>query len=255
MTAGEIIDALEQSAPLAAQESWDNCGLMCGNRNTECRGVMLCLDVTESVVAEAVAHGCNLIVSHHPLIFKGIKAVSDHTVQGRALISAIKHDVAVYAAHTSLDNAPWPWNVSCRMAEMVGAAPIKPLSAAGTGVVAELPQAMKPREFAAAVKDAFKAERLRLSSCGREIKRVAFGSGACGSLIPDAIALGADAMVTSDVRYHDFLDYGREIFIVDMTHFDSEKCTKLIFKEIISQNISNFVPILCSEEHNPIEFL
>lgn len=252
---GQIIDAIEEAAPRSLQEQWDNSGLLCGSPSVPCRGVMLCLDVTPSVVRQAVDAGCNLIVSHHPLIFKGIKAVSDTTPQGLALILAIKNDIAVYCAHTSLDNAPSPWGVSHEMAAMLGAHVKGVMSPTGTGVIAALPSPQMPEELLKQVKTLFSASGLRHSHLpSGAIERIALGSGACGFLIPDAIAAGAGAIVTSDVRYHDFLDYGESIFIIDLTHFDTEKITKAIFKRIISQKFSNFAPVLCASEPNPIEF-
>lgn len=255
ITVGQIIEAIETAAPRALQEQWDNSGLLCGSSKAECRGVMLCLDVTPDVVLQAIEAGCNLIIGHHPLIFKGIKAISDTTMQGRALIMAIKNDIAVYCAHTSLDNAPSPWGVSHEMAAILGAKVESVLSETGTGVIATLPFATEASDFLIRVKDAFTASGLRHSALpAQKITKVALGSGACGFLIPDAIAAGAQVIVTSDVRYHDFLDYGQDIFIVDLTHFDTEKITKAIFKRIISQKFSNFAPVLCAREHNPIEF-
>lgn len=253
----QIIQAIEQAAPLSLQEEWDNCGLLVGSSARPCTGVMLALDVTPSVVSQAIETGCNLIVSHHPLIFKGVKVINDLTPQGAAIIEAIEGGVSVYCAHTSLDNAPAPFGVSCMMAEILGADIISPLSASGTGVLARLRQPLSPSEFAAKVREAFTSRGARISS-GADvgmIELVALGSGACGFLIPQAIDAGAQAMVTSDVRYHDFLDYGKSIFIVDLTHFDTEKCTKEIFKRIISQKIPNFADVFCASENNPIDYL
>ena len=255
MTIGQIIEAIEQAAPRSLQEQWDNSGMVCGSSRQECRGVMVCLDVTPSVVSQAIETGCNLIVSHHPLIFKGIKTVCDDTLQGEALIMAIKYDIAVYSAHTSLDNAPAPWGVSHEMARLLGAETESVISPAGTGVFAQLSAPETPLNFLERVKATFEAQCVRHSVIPQGmISRIALGSGSCGFLIPDAISAGADAIVTSDVRYHDFLDYGNRIFIIDLTHFDTEKITKAIFKRIISQKFSNFAPVLCASEPNPIEF-
>lgn len=253
---GQIISAIEEAAPRSLQEDWDNSGLLVGSRAAQCTGVMLGLDVTPDVISQAKECGCNLVIAHHPLIFKGIKVVNDSTPQGRALIDAIKSDIAVYCAHTSLDNAPAPWGVSCEMARLLGAEVIRPLSESGTGVLARLPRPVDATRFALDCRNAFEASRLRHSAYPlKEIQTLALGSGACGFLIPEAIAAGADAIVTSDVRYHDFLDYSDRIFIIDLTHFDTEKCTKDIFKRIISQKIPNFADVFCASETNPIEYL
>ncbi len=256
ITVKQLIDAIEQAAPLAVQEQWDNSGLLVGSSDRECRGAMLALDVTPSVVDQARRCGCNLIIAHHPLIFKGIKTINPTTPQGLALIMAIKADIAVYCAHTSLDNAAAPWGVSCEMAATLGVEPEFTLSPSGTGVIATLSCPEDPKDFALKCKRLFSASGLRHSQLpAKSIARIALCGGACGFLIPDAIAAGADAIVTSDVRYHDFLDYGNHLFIVDLTHFDTEKCTKQIFKRIISQNFPNFADVFFANEPNPIDYL
>ncbi len=100
----ELTSYLEQIAPLAYQESYDNCGLLLGDAQSELRGVLVSLDVTEEVVQEAIERGCNLIVAHHPLIFKGLKKITGRNYVERTAILAIKNDIAVYAIHTNLDN-------------------------------------------------------------------------------------------------------------------------------------------------------
>ena len=104
MTIAEIITPLEKLAPLAYQESYDNCGLLTGNSNWECSGVLCTLDVTEAVVLEAKEKGCNLIVAHHPIIFSGLKKITGKNYVEQTVIAAIKNDIAIYAIHTNLDN-------------------------------------------------------------------------------------------------------------------------------------------------------
>lgn len=252
----DIISAIEEAAPRSLQEQWDNSGLVLGTGSRPCTGVMLCLDVTPDVVAQARRQGCNLIVSHHPLIFKGIKVLNDTTPQGAALIDAIKADIAVYSAHTSLDNAPVPYGVSTEMARILDAEILSPISPTGTGVITRLRAPMAPETFRTTCAERFNAVGVRSSAPpSAPIQTVALGSGACGFLIPDAIAAGAQAILTSDVRYHDFLDYANRIFIVDLSHFDTEKCTKQIFSRIISQKIPNFANVFCADETNPIEYV
>ena len=103
-TVGEIIHVLEQFAPSALQENYDNAGLIVGSLEDEVNGVLLCLDSTEPVIDEAIRHGCNLIIAHHPIIFKGIKKINGKNYVERAIIKAIKNNISIYAAHTNLDN-------------------------------------------------------------------------------------------------------------------------------------------------------
>lgn len=114
----DILQAIEAVAPLSLQESYDNAGLLAGNRDDEARGVVVCIDVTEEVVDEAVSLGANLIVAHHPLIFKPLKSLTGSSCIERTLIKAVKNDVAIYAAHTNMDNAAN--GVNFKMAEMLG---------------------------------------------------------------------------------------------------------------------------------------
>lgn len=117
-TVGDIARAIEEFAPLSWQESYDNVGLQLGDRSREATGALLCIDVTEEVVDEAIARNVNLIVSHHPLLFKGVKSLTGKSAVERTVIKAIRNDIAVYSAHTNLDNAPG--GVNYRIAEILG---------------------------------------------------------------------------------------------------------------------------------------
>ena len=122
----EIIKEIEQVAPLPLQEDFDNAGVQVGDTNLPATGVLLCLDVTEEVIDEAIERDCNLIVSHHPLAFKPFKSLTGATYVERCIMKACKHDLVVYAAHTNLDNAPG--GVNFRMAEMIGLQNVRVLS-------------------------------------------------------------------------------------------------------------------------------
>jgi len=104
MTISFITSLLEKIAPLSLQEDYDNAGLITGNKNWECKGALVCLDVTEEILEEAIQQNCNLIIAHHPIVFKGIKKFSGNSYVERAVIKAIKNDIAIYACHTNLDN-------------------------------------------------------------------------------------------------------------------------------------------------------
>jgi len=118
MTVREITSILESFAPLAFQEDYDNSGLIVGNANMEVKGILLTIDVTPLVVAEAAAKGLNLIIAHHPIIFKGLKRLAGNSYVERVVIDAIKNDIAIYAAHTNVDSVVG--GVSFKMAELLG---------------------------------------------------------------------------------------------------------------------------------------
>lgn len=104
MTISLITSLLEKKAPLSLQEDYDNAGLITGNKNWECKGALVCLDVTEEILDEAIQQNCNLVIAHHPIVFKGLKKFSGNNYVERAVVKAIKNDIAIYACHTNLDN-------------------------------------------------------------------------------------------------------------------------------------------------------
>jgi dinuclear metal center YbgI/SA1388 family protein len=126
MTIQQIITEIESFAPLAYQEDYDNCGLLTGNKNQECTGAILSLDCIESVIDEAIENKCNLIISHHPIIFSGLKKITGNTYIERTIIKAIKNDIAIYAAHTNVDNVTK--GVNFKIAEKLGLKNIKILA-------------------------------------------------------------------------------------------------------------------------------
>ncbi len=262
-TIQHIIGAIESIAPLSLQESWDNTGLLVGHAEPgrECTGVMLCVDVTPGIVEQAAERGCNLIISHHPLIFKGLKHINGTSRVEVSVIMAIRNDIAIYCCHTSIDKAI-NLGVSQRMARMLGLTDIEVLSpepttpGAGLGAIGTLSAPLLPQELVDRVKATFGSPIARCSSVpSMPITRMALCGGSGGEFIPDAVARGAQAYINSDTRYHDFSDWGERIFIIDIGHFESEQCTKQIFSEIITEKFPNFAHCYFADEYNPISYL
>ncbi len=150
MSIQEITTFLESIAPASLQESYDNAGLITGNANWHCTGVLTSLDVTEAVVAEALTQNCNLIVAHHPLIFKGLKKITGNNYVEKTMIAAIKNDIAIYAIHTNLDNVMD--GVNGKMADTLGLINRKILSPK-KGMIKKLVTYV-PHEFAEKVRTA-----------------------------------------------------------------------------------------------------
>lgn len=260
----DIIAAIEAEAPLILQESWDNSGLQVGHADRECTGVLLALDPSEEVVEEAKAGGCNLIVTHHPLIFHAPRRITGDTAQQRIIERALCSGIAIYSAHTSLDNAPRGLNRHA--AALLGLEGVKPLvpsdliEGAGSGAVGTLPKPLSGPEFVALVKARFGSPVVRCSaaidrySSGVQISRVALCTGSGSSMLADAERSGAQVFLTSDTRYHDFIDHGREsLMIADIGHHESELAARDIFYRLISEKFSNFAVRLSeSDITNPI---
>lgn len=256
----DIATVIEEFAPKRLQESYDNTGLQVGNPEMEVSAVLLCLDVTEDIIKEALERHCNLIVTHHPLLFKGLKEITGKTSTERIVITAIQENLAIYSAHTNLDSA-WE-GVSHEIAHILNLKSLRVLEpkegnpSAGLGVIGEI-QPTPKLEFLRKIKNDFKVKCLRYSAQSPQlvVRRVAVCGGAGASLIKAAIENGADLIVTGDVKYHDFTTYGLDIIIADIGHYESELCTKEIFSRIIRGTYHDCVTYFAESETNPVKYM
>ncbi len=365
MLIGHITAELETYAPIPLQEDYDNSGLIIGSPAQECTGVLLAVDVTPSIVQEAIDYGCNLIVAHHPLIFKGLKRLTGQTSVEQSTIMAIRAGIAIYACHTCLDSATG--GVSHKLAQMLELNDIRVLEPqshklmklstfvpddyvemvrmslfdagageignydccsyilngegtfrakdganpfvgeigsihtenetrvevllptwrrhaveealrqshpyeepaydfiatenlsylTGLGAVGNLSATITARQLVDKVKQTFNSPIARCTSYDMDapIRRVALCGGSGSSLINKAITSGAQAFITSDTKYHDFVEYAKSILIIDIGHFESENCTKEIFYHIITKKFPNFAVRCSNAEINPINYL
>lgn len=260
MTVGDIAKAIEDFAPLQLQESYDNAGLQVGNPDMQVSSVLLCLDVTDEIISEAHQRECNMIVSHHPLIFKGLKHLTGATPTERMVMTALASGIAVYSAHTNLDSAFE--GVSYEIANSLGVTdcrPLRPLPGdprtglGVTGIVKPTPRL----EFLRGIKEIFGVKCLRYSARDPRIvvRRVAICGGSGGSMIEDAIRAGADVYVTGDLRYHDFTSFGGEIILADIGHYESELCSQKIFSRVIRERFPDVATYFAEAESNPIKIL
>jgi dinuclear metal center YbgI/SA1388 family protein len=363
MTTGELCRYLEQQIPPSLQESYDNSGLQTGSYRQTVSSALLTIDVNEAVVAEAAARGCNLIISHHPVIFSPLKRITDTTSSQRALIAAIKNDITIYSAHTNLDSVHG--GVSYKMASKLGlvnpvvlapvseklvklvtfvpsehlekvreaiflagaghignydscgyelqgvgtfrgnenstpfvgtrgelhsepetrfetimpafltgkvikalteahpyeepAFDIYPLlnrwSKAGMGCLGLLETPLDSDEFLRLVKQTFGARHLRYSGHrSQKIQKIALCGGAGISLLQEAIASGADAFVTGDIKYHQFAEAEMELLLVDAGHYETEKFSMEIIYDLIIKKFPNFALRFSETITNPINY-
>ena len=261
MKAKQVLDALEQYAPLPLQDSYDNAGLQIGlTAEQEVTGALLCLDVTEAIVDEAERMGCNLVVAHHPLLFRGLKSITGQNYVERCVIKAIQKGIGIYAAHTNLDNAEGGLNY--RIAETIGLTNLAFLDAkpgttvAGAGVIGELPMAEDELEFLKRIKALFGVQCIRHTQlCGRKIQRVALCGGAGGFLLSNAISQGADAFLTGEMRYHDYFGHESDLLIAEMGHYESEQYTIDLFAEVLHRQFPELKIVKTSLNTNPINYL
>lgn len=251
----KIIEALETLAPLALQEDYDNSGLQVGTPDQEVTGVLICLDITEEVVAEAVRKGCGLIVSHHPLIFRPLKSITDATYQQRCVLEAVRHGIAIYSAHTSLDNAED--GVNHRIASLIGLRDLEWLEekgAGGSGVVGDLPVPEDAAAFLARLKATFGIKCLMHTALpGAPVRRVALCGGAGSFLMDAARAKGADCFITGEISYHHFFEAGG-LLLVAMGHYQSEQFTKDLLRDFLAERFPGLRLELTETDTNPIQY-
>jgi dinuclear metal center YbgI/SA1388 family protein len=363
VTIREITRVLEALAPLSLQESYDNAGLLTGSPDQQVSRILVTLDTTEAVIDEAISKGCQLVIAHHPVIFGGLKRLNGSNYVERTVIKAIKHDIAIYAIHTNLDNVHH--GVNHKIASRIGlknlrilapvkgqlkklvtfvphahleavqqalfaagcgsignydecsfgtsgtgtfrasetanpytgskgqrhlepetrietifpayaqAAVVKALKTAhpyeevaydiysldnehpmiGAGMMGELEQPLSPQEFLEHLKRSMNLEMIRYTQTpNNQISKVAVCGGAGSFLIKKALAAGADAYVTGDVKYHEFFDAENRLMITDIGHYESEIFTTGLLKDVILEKFPTFAVLLSEITTNPINY-
>ncbi|MBR1839171.1 MAG: Nif3-like dinuclear metal center hexameric protein [Prevotella sp.] len=256
----DVIDALDGFAPLPLQEDFDNAGLQVGLTEAEVSGALLCLEATEQIVDEAVEKGCNLIVTHHPLIFHKLRQVSDADYVQRTVMKAIRHDITIVSMHTNLDSAEG--GVNYMIARRLGAdmQSVKLLGEhevngimGGLGIVCQLPEAMGAADFIDKVKETFGVKVAMTNELlQRPVKRVAICGGAGSFMLPQAVEAQADAFLTGEMHYHEYFGHEQEIQIVVIGHYESEQYTINLLEEIIKAKCPEVRTCMTELVTNPI---
>ena len=247
MSIKQITDIIERFAPLEWQESYDNAGLIVGRPDDEVHKALLAVDVTEEVLDEAEAEGCDLVITHHPIVFRCVER-------------AIRSRIALYACHTNLDSAPG--GMSWRLAEMLGVGNLRVLQpsetgdGAGFGVVGELPEAIDTVEFMRIIQRRLEVSVIRYSDIATSgVRRVAVCTGAGASLIGEARRAGADIYITADMKYNDFMAPDKALTVADIGHFESEYCAIQLIFDILSKNLCTFAVRKSERSRNPVNYL
>ena len=259
MKVREVLSALERFAPLPLQESWDNAGLQIGLTEAEASGALLCLDVTEKIIDEALAKGCNLVVSHHPLLFRGLKTISDQNQVQRTVWKAIQAGICVVSMHTNMDNARG--GVNFKIAERLGLQNVRFGNAdadapSGSWVMGELERPMVACDFVLHVKRQLEAESAMCNELlRRPISRVAICGGAGDFLLDEAIEAGADAFLTGEMHYHQYFGHEQQVQLCVVGHYESEHFTTEVFRDIINRDCPGVKTCIAETNTNPILYL
>lgn len=258
----ELTDYLDLQVHPEYQEDYDNAGFLLGDPETECTGALVALDLTPAVIDEARQRGANCIVTHHPFIFGGLKRITTDTLTGRMVHDLIHNNMAVYAAHTNLDNLTD--GVNGALAERLGLTDchiLRPMAGlnddrVGAGMIGSLPYPIPTEMFLNQLKSTLGLPLLRTSEhCRQAISRVAFCGGAGSFLIDDAIRQKADIYLTGDMKYHDFQRAEGRIILTDIGHYESEQFCKELIYSIISKKFSNFACFISEHGRSFVRFI
>ena len=260
MTVKDILNCITEIAPLHWQESYDNAGLQVGDLNAEAHKALICLDITEAIVDEAIAKKCDLIVSHHPLIFRGLKHLTPETYIERAVMKAVKHDIAMISMHTNLDNSYL--GVSRVLADRLGLKNLNLLQPSesepelcGAGMVGEFDEPMEETAFLQRVAETISSPCLRHSALtGRKIQKVALCGGSGSPFMPDALRQKVDAYLTADIKYHDFFVPEGNVLLVDGGHFETEQFTKELICDLIRKKFPTFAAEIAETRTNAVYY-
>lgn len=245
-----VFEYLCSIAPLELQMSFDNSGFQIGRINNVLHRVLLALDITDPVVDEAEELGAELIISHHPLIFSGIKTIDGREPAGERLLRLAEKGIAVISMHTNLDIAAE--GVNDVLIRLLGAEPATPLDKENCGRVGYLKEELALYDFLEISKKKLNANGLRYYDAGKPVYKLAVMGGAGGDNLEDAYALGCDTYLTSDIKYHQFLraqELG--INLIDADHFCTENPVIPALREKLC-NEFNEVEFMVSKVHKQV---
>jgi dinuclear metal center YbgI/SA1388 family protein len=255
-TVADVLKYIEFIAPRSMKMDWDNVGLLCGSKNTPVTKILVALDPFEAVCEEAVEVGAELIVTHHPLIFRPVNAVTDETEVGRSVMFLCRNGISAINAHTNLDCAPD--GVNDRLAAALGLENIEVINPVGTdeqgrpygllrcGDIAQ--QSLDT--FLSIVKESLHCDGLRYVDSGKPVSKVAVGGGACAGGMMDAVRAGCDTFVTSDVKYNQFWDAQTMCLnLIDASHFATENPIVSVLADKIAAAFPE-IEVKISEKHH-----
>lgn len=254
-----IIKEMELLAPTYLKEDFDNVGLMVGDKNKEVKKVLLALDCTLKVIEEAKKENVELIITHHPLIFKRPSSITTDTLQGKKIIELIKNDISLYSSHTNLDSVENGLNDT--IVSILGFDNFKILEKnkrddkAGLGRIVSLNESIQLEDLISKIKKSLNINNLRVVKGKDKVNKIAIINGSGQDFIGKAVALGADCIITGDTTYHFASDYKEmKISILDVGHFASEQITFFNVIENLKEKFKDVEFITSTVEEDPFSF-
>ncbi|MCI8484993.1 MAG: Nif3-like dinuclear metal center hexameric protein [Lachnospiraceae bacterium] len=260
MRCQEIIDILQEQSPELYACDWDNVGLLVGDSKKEVKTIYIALDATDETIAEAAAEQADMLLTHHPMIFKGVKKVNTDDFIGRRIIKLIQQDISYYAMHTNFDVKGMAQlgaeRMGLRECQILDITCQKEQQPEGIGKVGMLPKEMTVAECAGKVKDVFGVDLVKIFGRPDEkVRKAAICPGSGKSVIGKAIAAGAQVLITGDIDHHDGIDGAAQgLALIDAGHYGVEKMFVSYMKQYLETHTSG-LKIVGQPEKQPFVFL
>ena len=228
MECKKVIEILEKQSPKSYACDWDNVGLLVGREDKEIQKIYIALDATDEAIEEAIANGADMLLTHHPMIFKGMKRVTQEDFIGRRIIRLIQNDMVYYAMHTNFDvmgmadlAADYLGISDTRVLEITS---VSETGEEGIGRYGSLKKEMTVRECCEEVKQAFSLENVKVfGDLERKVKTAAISPGSGKSVISNALQAGVDLLITGDIDHHEGIDaVAQNMTVIDAGHYGVE---------------------------------
>lgn len=259
MNVKDVVNILNEKCPMSMAEPWDNVGLLVGDEKAVVKKVLVALDPIRSVINEALVCGADLIVTHHPVMFKPAKTITRDTFDGRIISTLLENKINLCAMHTNVDfYEKGPNHTAAKLLNLADVKTLVPhpdVANAGIGKIGTLPFAVpiSLESLAEYVKKSFKADFVRLAGTPTaDVHKVALVTGSGMDYVDAAIEQGADVLITGDIKYHQAHDaVERGIYLIDVGHFESEKLVINMFEKLLSTKLKNAgVELIKSKQEN-----
>lgn len=259
----QIIKFLEDFVPLELAEEWDNVGLLVGDDSAEIERVMTCLTITPDVVGEAIQTNSNLIVAHHPMMFRAVNKLTSRSIEGKMLLDLIQNRIAVYSPHTAFDSAAK--GINQQLAEDLGLTDIAPIRSidherlpaeSGSGRYGELVEPISLNELLEKTKQVMNVPHLQyVGELDRSITKVAVACGAAAEYLGDATQLGCEVLITGEARFHGCLEArSTGMSLIVAGHYATERPAVEALAKILDQSFSEIEVLPSQVENDPLQW-
>ena len=260
----DVVVFLREFAPPELAEDWDNVGLLIGDPADEIRSVLTCLTLTPNVADEAITGGAQLIVTHHPILFRPVQRLTTETTEGRMLLSLIRAGISVYSPHTSYDSAAD--GINAQLARLFDLQDVRPLrlkeslasdtQPIGSGRYGSLPSTTSLRDLIDRIKPALRVSTLQfVGDVDRPITKLGIACGAAAEFLHDAARLGCEALLTGEARFHSSLEAeAANIALILPGHFATERPAMEQLANVLRSQFAALIVQASQCEYDPVRF-